>query len=70
MDEASAGTITVFINHRLEDLDGNMLGVTGIGLKMETIGQTLKDYQEKYGHLIYMVDSTGLIQVTYRYQPY
>ncbi len=62
-DEASAGTITVFINHRLEDLDGNMLGVTGIGLKMETIGQTLKDYQEKYGHLIYMVDSTGLVQV-------
>jgi diguanylate cyclase (GGDEF)-like protein len=62
-DEATAGTITVFINHRLEDSAGNLLGVTGIGLKMESIGQTLKDYQEKYGHLIYMVDSTGLVQV-------
>ncbi len=62
-DEASAGTITAFINHRLEDIDGNLLGVTGIGLKMESIGQTLRDYQEKYGHLIYMVDSTGLVQV-------
>jgi diguanylate cyclase (GGDEF)-like protein len=62
-DEATAGTMTVFINHRLEDPAGKLLGVTGIGLKMESIGQTLKDYQEKYGHLIYMVDSTGLVQV-------
>ncbi len=62
-DEASEGTITVFINHRLEDHAGNFLGVTGIGLKMESIGQTLSNYQKKYGHHIYMIDSVGLIQV-------
>ncbi len=62
-DEATAGTITIFINHRLEDNDGKLLGVTGVGLKMESVGQMLSAYQEKYGHLIYMIDSDGVIQI-------
>lgn len=62
-DEATDGTVTIFINHRLEDNAGNFLGVTGVGLKMEAIGKTLKAYEEKYHHLIFMIDSDGLIQV-------
>ncbi|MCP4645610.1 MAG: GGDEF domain-containing protein [bacterium] len=62
-DEASGGTLTVFINHRLEDYEGRFLGVTGVGLKMDTMGQTLASFREKYGRLIYMVDSDGLVQV-------
>ncbi len=62
-DEATAGTITIFINHRLQDRSGRLLGVTGVGLKMESVGETLRSYQDKYGHLIYMIDSAGVIQI-------
>jgi len=37
-DEATSGTLTIFINHRLEDNQGNFLGVTGVGLKMSEVG--------------------------------
>ena len=62
-DEATQGTITIFINHRLEDGDGNFLGVTGIGLEMVSISDTLASYRDRYGHMVYMIDSNGLIQV-------
>ena len=39
-----------------------MLGVTGIGLKMETIGQTLKTIRKIWPSHLYG-DSTGLVQV-------
>lgn len=62
-DEATDGTFTIFINHRLEDQNGTFLGVTGVGLRVDSIGRTLAEYQRKYGSLIYMVDSTGMVQV-------
>jgi hypothetical protein len=62
-DEATDGTMTIFINHRLEDSIGNFLGVTGVGLQMSEMGETLVNYRERFGHLIYMIDSNGLIQI-------
>ena len=62
-DEATSGTLTVFINHRLEDNEGNFLGVTGVGLQMSEVGETLESYHQRFGHLIYLVDSEGLIQI-------
>lgn len=62
-DEATSGTLTIFINHRLEDNTGNFLGVTGVGLQMSEVGETLESYRQRFGHLIYLVDSEGLIQI-------
>jgi len=55
--------LTVFINHRLNDLDGSLLGVTGVGLNMEMVANLLLTYQERYGRNIYLVDGTGVIKV-------
>ncbi len=62
-DEATRGTVTIFINHRLEDETGKLLGVTGVGLEMNSIGKTLEQYRQQFDHLIYMIDSEGLIQI-------
>ncbi|MBN2048019.1 MAG: diguanylate cyclase [Anaerolineaceae bacterium] len=62
-DEAARDTLTVFINHRLEQPDGTFLGVTGVGLKLTDIGANLLDYENRYDHRIYMIDSQGLIQI-------
>lgn len=62
-DEATNGTMTIFINHRLEDSEGNFLGVTGVGLQLSEMGETLESYRQKFDHLIYLIDSDGLIQI-------
>jgi len=62
-DEAAHGKMTVFINHRLETSDGEFLGVTGVGLQVADIGDRLRDYQKRFEHLIYLIDSDGIVQV-------
>jgi len=61
--EATSSNLNIFINHRLEDNQGNFLGVTGVGLKMSEVGETLESYRKRFGHLIYLIDSEGLIQI-------
>ena len=62
-DEAAQGTLTIFINHRLNDYQGNLLGVTGVGLKMSEVGRLLHSYQQRYDKQIYLVDREGVYQV-------
>lgn len=61
-DEASDNLLTIFINFRIEDYSGSLLGVTGVGIKMANFSRFLRDSQEKYSRSIYLVDNTGLIQ--------
>ena len=61
-DEASGGSLTIFINYRLVDHEGRFLGVTGVGLNMDSMSQRLSEHRAQYGRMVYMVDSTGLIQ--------
>ncbi len=62
-DEAKNGTLTVFINHRLEKEDGELLGVTGVGLQLNEISEHIRHYENLYHHKIYIVDQNGLIQI-------
>ncbi len=64
-DEATQQTLTIFINHRLRDYNGNLLGVTGVGLKMEAVSNILSEYRKRYKRNVYLVDATGLVQVHY-----
>ena len=62
-DEASRNVLTVFINYRVEDQKGQLLGVTGVGLKMESVARLVGQYKERYGRNVYLTDRNGLIQV-------
>lgn len=62
-DEAQNGMLTVFINHRLEIDDGELLGVTGVGLQLTEIAEHISHYENLYQHKIYIVDQDGLIQI-------
>ena len=62
-DQASANKLTIFINHRLLDENGNLLGVTGVGLSMDLMGKLLASYKEQFGRNVYLVDPEGIIQV-------
>ena len=62
-DQAHRNTLTVFLNHRLNDYKGGFLGVTGVGLNMDQVGSILREYQKKYHRSIYLVDQKGLVQM-------
>lgn len=62
-DEAAGYELTIFINYRLEDEQGELLGVTGVGLKLMSVAELIKSYQVKYDRTIYLVDQAGVIQV-------
>lgn len=62
-NEAADNTLTIFINFRVTDYEGRLLGVTGVGLKMDLVAELLEKYQSKYNRRIFMVDPAGVIQV-------
>lgn len=62
-DEASDHTLTVFINHRLNDYQGKLLGIVGVGLKMDRASKILRNYQQKYDRSVYLVNAQGVVQM-------
>ncbi len=62
-DEAADNVLTVFINHRVVDEQGRLLGVTGVGLKMAGLARLVQTYEEKYGRHVYLADQGGSIQI-------
>lgn len=61
-NEAEKNKLTIFINNRVLDYNKNLLGVTGIGLKMDTVTSLLKSYRELYGCTVYLVNADGIVQ--------
>ena len=63
-DTADLNRTTVFINVRLQDRAGRLLGVTGIGLDVRYLLAQLQHYQERYGARILLVDRDGKIALS------
>jgi diguanylate cyclase (GGDEF)-like protein len=61
-DEAARNRLTIFFNYRVEDYDGSLLGVAGVGIVMNDFAGYLRDRQQKYKRRIYLTDHQGLIQ--------
>ena len=61
-NEAAKNTLTIFINHRTLDYHKNLIGVTGVGLKMDKITGLLKSHKKEYGSIVYLVDTDGIVQ--------
>ena len=60
-DTANANTLTVFINHRVLDFNGQFIGVTGVGLTVAQLDTRIRDYRQKYGRDIFLSDHNGKI---------
>ena len=62
-DEVNRGVWTVFVNARIEDEAGNLLGVCGVGVQMTNLQELFLEAEKKYNVKINLVDSNGLVQV-------
>lgn len=62
-DEATDNILTVFINYRVVDHLGHLLGVSGVGVQVESIASLISSYQEKFNRTVYLTDASGVIQI-------
>ena len=63
-DQAREDLITIFVNCKLLDEDGNILGVVGVGMVTPYIQDFLLENEQEYGVQAYLIDSGGSIQVS------
>ena len=62
-DEIEAGELTVYVNAKLRDADGSVLGVCGLGVRMDGIQELFATFEEAFGVKINLVATNGLVQV-------
>ncbi|BFM21958.1 sensor domain-containing diguanylate cyclase [Gilvimarinus japonicus] len=60
-DTADRTRLSIFVNYRVLDDQGNLVGVTGVGLSVASVMALIEDYQERYGRKIYFVDREGQV---------
>ncbi|MUM77092.1 diguanylate cyclase [Pseudodesulfovibrio sp. F-1] len=62
-NQAEDNRLTIFINFRVEDAQGRLLGVTGVGVSMDNAITLLEDARQAYGRNVFLTDQDGLVQV-------
>lgn len=60
-DTADPSRLSIFVNYRVTDYDGDFIGVTGVGLAVDSVAQMIESYQQRYGRQIYFVDRQGAV---------
>ncbi len=58
-DLANADALTIFINYRIFDYEGQYIGATGVGLTVEAVQRLINEYQARFDRTIYFVDDSG-----------
>ena len=61
VDTADRKRMSIFINYRVVDSKGNFLGVTGVGLSVDSVTKLIESYQRRYGRTIYFLDREGRV---------
>ena len=62
-DEVNGNSLTVFINSRINDENGNLLGVCGVGVVMADIQNILREFESKYKIKVNLINKQGVVQV-------
>lgn len=60
-DTADQSRMTIFINYQVYGYDNDLLGVTGVGLELRQVQDTLQTYQGKYNSSVFFVNNSGKV---------
>lgn len=63
LDMANEDAMTIFINYRVFDFEGNYIGATGVGLTVYAVSNILERYQREYGCTVFFADHAGRIML-------
>ena len=61
-DEVDHQRLTIFINCKILDAQGNLMGVAGVGIEMTYVQELLENFERDYDLEAFLVDEQGLIQ--------
>ncbi len=59
VDTVDRSRLSIFINYRVLDSQGNYIGTTGVGLAVSAVTRLIERYQLRYGREIYFIDREG-----------
>nr|WP_290759942.1 sensor domain-containing diguanylate cyclase [Anaerostipes sp.] len=62
--------ITVFINCKIQDRSGKVIGVVGVGMRVDSLKKMFQKYEKESGLEACFVDNEGVIQVSTAYTGY
>lgn len=71
-DEVSGAdnAITVFVNCKIFDGEGDVMGVVGVGMRIDMLQALLLTYEQDFGGKALLVDETGAIEIATDYTGY
>ena len=64
IDMANQDSMAIFINYRVLDEAQHFLGVTGVGLSVESVVKLIDTYQKRFDRTVYLVNPRGVISLT------
>lgn len=59
--------ITMFVNSKIKDANGAVIGVVGVGVNVDYIKGLLQEYEQKYEVSTYLINAKGEIEVSSTY---
>lgn len=62
--EGAGNEVTVFINCRIMDDRGTVMGVVGVGFRVDSLQSLLKSYENDFGVNAYLVDEEGNVEIS------
>lgn len=68
--ESADNGITVFVNCKIHDGEGKVLGIVGVGVRIEDLQELLQEYEENFGIKAFLIDENGLIEISTEYTGY
>jgi len=63
-DESSNRTVTIFVNYRVLDYNGDLIGVTGVGLNIDSVQSIVERYRNAFHRNVYFVSANGEVTIT------
>lgn len=63
----AADKITLFVNCRIRDASGRVIGVVGVGVNVDYIKGLLQEYEKEYDVATYLINEKGEIEVSSLY---
>lgn len=62
-DTADPERVTAFINQKVRDHNGRLLGAIGIGVEVQSLSQLLQHIEQRYSSEVLFADASGRIQL-------
>lgn len=69
-DESSKNDIALFIDYKVKDTRGNVIGIIGVGIHLDSIQSILKTYEDDFKVKAYFINEHGNIEISTKYLGY